>query len=276
MKEFGNKGSGVTSYLSKTICDEFIHMVAYKVGESIFYDLKTAGYFSLSVDSTPDLSHVDQLTVIVRYVSLDDGLPIERFLTFLEMGSHTGESMAKMVHDYLTKECKIYFNKCRGQSYDNAAIMSGKYKGMQEIILKINKYAMYIPCAGHSLNLVGRAAADCCLGAVNFFGIVQEIYDFFSSSTHRWAVLLLFFKDDSKVPKSLSKTRWEAHSRATSSILDSYDEIVSALHELHIDTREKGETRNHAINILNKMEELEFMVMLYLWSYLLDEFQKTS
>jgi hypothetical protein len=73
--------------------------------------------------------------------------------------------------------------------------MSGKYKGMQEIILKINKYAMYIPCAGHSLNLVGRAAVDCCLDAVNFFGIVQEIYNFFSSSTHRWAVLLSFFKD---------------------------------------------------------------------------------
>ena len=276
IEEFGNKGSGVTSYLSKTICDEFVLIMAYKVRGSILDDLNTAGYFSLSVDSTPDLSHIDQLTVIVRYISPDDGLPIERFLTFLEMGSHTGENMAKMVHDYLTKECKIDFSKCRCQSYDNAANMSGKYKGMQEIILKKNKYAVYIPCAGHSLNLVGRAAVDCCLDAVNFFGIVQEIYNFFSSSTHRWAVLLSFFKDDSKVPKSLSKTRWEAHSRATRAVLDSYDEIISALHQLHTDTTEKGETRNQAINILNKMEELEFMVMLYLWSYLLDEFHKTS
>ena len=56
--------------------------------------------------------------------------------------------------------------------------MSGKYKGTQEIILKINKYAMYIPCAGHSTNLVGRAAVDCCFDAVNFFGIIQEIYHF--------------------------------------------------------------------------------------------------
>lgn len=90
-----------------------------------------------------------------------------------------------------------------------------------------------------------------------------------------------FFKDDSKVtkskvPKSLSKTRWQAHSMATSAILDSYDGIISALHQLYIDTAEKGETRNQAINILNKMEELEFMFMLYLWSYLLDEFHKTS
>ena len=78
------------------------------------------------------------------------------------MGSHTGESMAKIVHGYLTNECKRDFNKCRGQSYDNAADMTGKCKGMQEMILKINKYAMYIPCAGHSLNLVCRAAVGCC------------------------------------------------------------------------------------------------------------------
>ena len=44
-----------------------------------------------------------------------------------------------------------------------------QYNGMQQKILEINKYAVYIPCAGHSLNLVGRAAVDCCLGAVNFF-----------------------------------------------------------------------------------------------------------
>lgn len=59
-------------------------------------------------------------------------------------------------------------------------------------------------------------------------------------------------------------------------ILDSYDAIISALHQLHIDTTKKDETRNQAINILNKIEEFEFMVMLYLWSNLLNEFHKTS
>jgi hypothetical protein len=64
--------------------------------------------------------------------------------------------------------------------------MSGKYKGMQEIILKINKYAMYIPCAGHSLNLVGRAALDCCLDAINILELFKKYNNLFSSSTHRW------------------------------------------------------------------------------------------
>ena len=112
---------------------------------------------------------MDQLTVIIRFVSPDDGSPIERFLTFLELENHSGEGMAELVVGYLTEECKIDFSKCRGQSYDNAANMSGKYNRMQQKILERNQHAIYIPCAGHSLNLVGRAAVDCCLDAVNFF-----------------------------------------------------------------------------------------------------------
>lgn len=155
--------------MSKTICDKIIHLMARKVRQFILEELATAGYFSISVDSTPDNSHIDQLIVIVRYVSPTSGQPVERFLIFLKIESHTGENLANLVLDYLCNECRIDFSKCRGQSYDNAANMSGRYNGMQQKILEHNKYAIYIPCAGHSLNLVGRYAVDCCLEAVNFF-----------------------------------------------------------------------------------------------------------
>ena len=274
--QYGNKGSGRTSYLSKTICDELIQLMADRVRGSILEDLKKAGYFSFSVDSTPDLSHVDQLTVIIRFVSPDDGSPIERFLTFLELENHSGEGMAELVVSYLTEECKIDFSKCRGQSYDNAANMSGKYNGMQQKILERNQHAIYIPCAGHSLNLVGRAAVDCCLDAVNFFSIVQETYNFFSSSTHRWAVLTSFLPAGAKVPKGLSDTRWEAHSKAVLAIKENYSSITEALDDLHTNVNEKGDTRRQAGNLLEKMEELEFVFLLIFWSLLLEEFHKTS
>ncbi len=59
------------------------------------------------------------------------GQPIERLLTFLEMKSHTGEEMANQVLQNLCEVCKLNFSKCSGQSYDNAANMYGRYKGMQ-------------------------------------------------------------------------------------------------------------------------------------------------
>ena len=61
----------------------------------IVSEIKTAKYFSISVDSTPDIAHVDQLTVVIRYV-LKDG-PVERFLTSIPMFSHTGAEIAKIV-----------------------------------------------------------------------------------------------------------------------------------------------------------------------------------
>ena len=130
------------------------------------------------MDSTPDISHTDQLTLIIRYVSPVNGLPSERFITFLELKDHSGVGMADIVHKYLTTKLQLDFNKCRGQSYDNAANMAGRYNGMQQKILERNKFAKFIQCAGHSLNLLGRSAVDRCLDAVNCFGIINEIYTF--------------------------------------------------------------------------------------------------
>ena len=90
---------------------------------------------------------------------------------------------------YLTKELYLDFNKSQGQSYDNAANMAGTFNSMQQKILESNKFAKFIPFTGHSLNLVGCSMVNCCLDAVNCFGIINKIYTFFSSSMMGWAVL---------------------------------------------------------------------------------------
>jgi hypothetical protein len=86
-------------------------MMANKVRKSIIEELTEAGYFSLSVDSTPDNSHIDQLTIVVRYVSPTDGKPVERFLNFIPIESHTGEDLANVVMKYLCTDCEIDFGK---------------------------------------------------------------------------------------------------------------------------------------------------------------------
>ena len=45
----------------------------------------------------------------------------------------------------------------RGQSYDNGANMSGKYKRVQAKIQEINKYARFVPFGVHTLNLAINA-----------------------------------------------------------------------------------------------------------------------
>nr|XP_028571626.1 uncharacterized protein LOC114589432 [Podarcis muralis] len=174
--------------------------------------------------------------------------------------------MADFVFNYFTIELEIDFRKCHGQSYDNTANMAGKYNGMQQKIIEKNQFAKFIPCAGHSLNLVGRSVVDCCLDAVNSFDIVNEIYSFFSSSTKRWAVLKSFLPPRSKVPKYLSDTRWNTHTKATEAVLESYSDITDALSHLYSDVNGKGETRLQANNLLQKTEELESVFMLPFWT----------
>ncbi|GBP20613.1 hypothetical protein EVAR_93727_1 [Eumeta japonica] len=88
----------------------------------LFYQKHRCKYYSVSLDSTPDISHVDQLTLIVRYV-LPSG-PVERFVKFLDMEGHTAEQLAQSLLDFLS-ESGIDIKDCRGQSYDNASNMSG-------------------------------------------------------------------------------------------------------------------------------------------------------
>ncbi|XP_050427362.1 uncharacterized protein LOC126837489 [Adelges cooleyi] len=80
-------------------------------------------------DSTPDISHTDQLAYVIRYVR-DDGFPVERFMCFLPNVEHKSEALEMAVMSLLTIN-DIDINNCRGQSYENAANMSGIYSGLQ-------------------------------------------------------------------------------------------------------------------------------------------------
>jgi len=192
---FGNKGKGVPSYLSSTTVDEFVLLLADHVKTKIVTEIKLAKYFSIIVDSTPDVSNVDQLTFVVRYVATD-GSPNECFLTFIPNCGHTGEDMEKAVVSTL-ETLDININDCRRQSYDNAYIMSGCYKGLQNRIKELNPLAHYVPCAGHSLQLVGSAAAGSSRNSIEFFALEQQLYNFFHSSTKRWDILLSHYDKDS-------------------------------------------------------------------------------
>lgn len=184
-----------------------------KVYSEIINRLKLAKYFAISVDSTPDIAHTDQMTVIMHYIS-PEGMIQERFVTFLSITSHTGESIFNSVIAALN-EMDIDVQNCRGQCYDNASSMAGLYEGVQARIREINPLAEWVPCAAHSLNLVGVNTVDCCLW---FFTFVQNPFKFFSKSTWCWQILTagLQCNDRGRIEtlKSLSETRWSAHAQA--------------------------------------------------------------
>jgi hypothetical protein len=126
----------------------------------------------------------------------------------------TGEAITAEITKKLEQD-GLNLQDCRGQSYDNQATMAGVHSGVQKRILDLNPLAVFVPCNNHSLNLVGVHAAHVNVQAVTFFGTLERLFVYFSSSTHRWEVLKEFVNI---TVKSHSDTRWSSKAAAVTAI----------------------------------------------------------
>ncbi|XP_065662990.1 uncharacterized protein LOC136085596 [Hydra vulgaris] len=101
------------------------------------------------------------MTQIIRYVRISDETCTikESFVDFIESHQKTGKGLATEITVKLEKG-GLNISNCRGQGYDNGANMSGKYNGVKAHIHSLNESARFVPCAAHTLNLVGVHAAE--------------------------------------------------------------------------------------------------------------------
>ncbi|XP_005113277.1 uncharacterized protein LOC101860229 [Aplysia californica] len=140
--------------------------------------------------------------------------------------------------------------------------MAGRLSDVHARVKEMNPRASFVPCSAHSLNLVGACAAECCLDAASFFGFVQALYNFLSSSTHRWG---LFVKRiGGPTPKSLSGARWSARHDATVALKSNYKKIISLLLDVSRDLKESPRTRDEESSLHNKMEKFELLCVFVL------------
>ena len=126
-----------------------------RVLDEIVSRIKRSRYYSVTLDSMPDEGHVDQLTLVFRF--MENTTPVERFVTFMPNQGHKAEEMFDGLMQFLDTHGildGIDIQHCRGQTYDNASAMSGRYNGLQAKVAAKNNLAAWIPCASHSPNLV--------------------------------------------------------------------------------------------------------------------------
>lgn len=271
-----SSGETRTLYLSKTIQNEFISLISKEIKEKILSSLKEAVYFSIILDCTPDASHIEQMTMIVRFVKAISGEEVsiqEHFLGFVPINDSSGEG----IKDYLLEELAkngLQLNNMRGQGYDNGSNMKGKNVGVQKRILEVNPRAFFVPCSNHSLNLVVNDGAKSCSNALEFFSIVQEIFNYFSASTYRWSILKNHIT--SLTVKPLSTTRWESRIDAVTPLRFNVGEVYDALFEASKDQKQDAFARNTAKGIAKKLKNFKFLCSLVVWHLILSKINLVS
>jgi hypothetical protein len=95
-------------YLGKDIQNQLIRIISEAAREEILENLKNAKYYPIIVDCTPDISKVEQMSV-VRFVQIEEGEELriqEHFLDFLPVEQTSGEELTKGILQELRK-CNI-------------------------------------------------------------------------------------------------------------------------------------------------------------------------
>ena len=90
---------GSPKYLSPSIQNELISLLAGQVLQDIKIELQSAPFFAIILDTTQDVSKKDQLSEVFRYVKIayhDDGTPSE--LQVIEAFTEVEDSSAIGLH----------------------------------------------------------------------------------------------------------------------------------------------------------------------------------
>ena len=276
------KPKNKVKYLSPTIQNELIDALSSHLEKNIVSDITAAPFFTIITDTTQDISKVDQLSQVFRYVKIlksDNGRPTsieicESFLGFYACGDQTAVGLSTQIVSIVQAK-GLSFDKCRGQGYDGARTMSGVYNGVQKKITDIQPNATYVHCTAHNLNLVVNDAINGVQEAQAFFTILQEIYVFFGHSIRRWDLLSSITGESEITLKKLNPTRWAGRLMSVMGIKHRYADVMKSLTRLILVNASKDE-REEASRLKKHVECFEFVLHIVIMTKILGEINIAS
>ena len=259
-----------TRYMSPKIQNELILTTSQLLRKSLVTEINECPFWSIILDTTSDINRVDQLSVTTRWVQvLNENVTIkETFLGFISVTDGTAAGLVEATCKYI-EDIGLDMEKLRGQAYDGASVMSGVHNGVQKLIKDRSSMPVpFIHCAAHNLNLVINDAVDSVVDNDNFFGVIQSIYVFFSSSINRSRDLQLLAVDSSLSLKKLCVTRWSSMVDSVRGIRDRFVDILKRLTVISLISKEKKE-RDEAVGIKTNIEKIDFIINLVFWERIL-------
>ena len=187
------------------------------------YENADSAGFCLKSDGTRDRCNVENLSVMIRFVS--NSMPEEHLIGLLDLHQLDAEYITSEILTHLS-DAGYSADNILSQCYDGASVMSGVRGGVQALIQqKLARYVPYIHCYNHQLHLVVVHAMQSEPCAKRFFDLSSSLYKFFQH--HHVSK-----KYDAPNLKRLLEIRWTSHYEVTRCIVENQDHILSILSEM--------------------------------------------
>ena len=258
LKEHLEKSSRNSIYTTNTSQNQLLSICGDVIKKQVLQEIKGA-YFTILADETSDISGREQLCLCIRYVHKNTIR--EEFIEYIEVDNTSGLNLSDTILKKLS-EWDLDISKLRGQGYDGASNMSGRFKGVKTRILEKQPLALYTHCVAHNLNLV--IVESCQLPEIrNMIGTVKQVIIFFRESAQRNSVFKSFLEETAAFKRlhALCETRWTDRSDALKVFIELLKTIFDALEFLKNSSEYNTNTVNQANLLLTAISQFQFFII---------------
>jgi len=270
--------------MSPVVQNELIDCCKQIITQQILHEVKVSKYYSILFDETTDMSHVSQMSLILRYIK--KGVIQENFIAFIDCHTYmygtnktidsnehniqdttpntviepklTGEILGNTVLKIL-KHFSLDPQYCVGVGTDGCSVMvSPSIRGAIKTIQSVAKNSIRCFCANHALNLA-ISKSSTVQSIRNSVGLVKEIVSFINMSAKRNFVLKSVLNGKPHL-KRLCETRWTDRHDSIAIFKSSMPDIIEALTNIsewtELDSSSKAKT------LLTAMCTYEFIISI--------------
>jgi hypothetical protein len=272
-----------STYLSPDSQNALVEAGARCILATISEEVQTAEMYAVITDCCTDMV-ADNLSVCIRYVAMDTGTVLERFIQFAELSANEldASSITTKILAILQQGTRFSapVEACVAQASDGASVMSGKENGVQKILRDVVKNpCIFVHCYAHRLNLVLSVAAIQVQCANDFFDLIRKCIAFVNVSIKRKAIFSDLQKIDPEQPKvlclpDLCEHKWNFRERAISVVHQRYNHLLETLD--HIAENGKPDERAEAEGLLKHLKLPANVMLLVLFSDLFSQLAPLS
>ncbi|RZB86074.1 Zinc finger MYM-type protein 1 [Glycine soja] len=224
-----------------------------------------------------DVAGKEQMVVVIRYVN-SEGLVKERFLGIVSVKETSAKSLKEALEKLLSIN-GLSLLSIRGQGYDGASNMRGKFGDLRTFIQNENPSTYYVHCFAHQLQLAlvacakthkdvsGFSVRSICL-LISYGLLIREEF-LREKQVSQFAKLIeegqietgSGLNQESSIARA-GDTRWGSHFRTLTSLMTIYGAIIEVLEKVGKDT--SFEKYGEIMLLLDMLQSFDFIFMLYM------------